>query len=118
MFLQNTILVLYSWLYRPLGKNRWTYIALFSYPDALLEIKCQYFAGEELEGLEPTCWIISVADGTAKWIGHFISASVYHGGPGPGFLAPWIYKYIACGLQEELKHVSQAFSIGYLYCRI
>ena len=66
-------------------------------------MKSQYFAGEESEGLEPKCEIVSVADETAKGIGHLITASVCHGGPEPGFLAPWIYKYIACGLQEVLK---------------
>ena len=66
-------------------------------------LKTQYFAGVESEGLEPKCRIVSVADGTAKEIGHLIAASVCHGGPGPDFLAPLIYKYIACALQEVLK---------------
>ena len=72
---------------------------MFSYLDALLEIKSQYFAEEESESLEPKCGIVYVADGTVKGTGHLIAASVCHGGPGPGFLAPWIYKYINCGLQ-------------------
>ena len=38
-----------------------------------------------------------------------------HEGPGPGFLAPWIYKYVACGLQEVLKDLPQALSTGSLY---
>ena len=48
------------------------------------------------------------ADGTAKGIGHFkeITAIAYHGGPGPDFLALWIYKYIACGMQEVLKDLT------------
>ena len=51
---------------------------------------------------------INTADGTAKGIGHFkeIAAIVCHGGPGPHFLALWIYKYIACGMQEVLKDLT------------
>ena len=52
-----------------------------------MQIKSQYFAGEQSEGLEPKCGTASVADRTAKGIGHIITASVWHGGPGPGFLA-------------------------------
>ena len=60
-------------------------------------------------------WEVSVADGTAKEIGHLIAASVCHRGPGPGFLTPWIYKYFACGLQEALKDSTQTLSTGSLY---
>ena len=60
---------------------------MFSYLDALLQIKSQYFAGEQSEGLEPKCGTVSVADRTAKGIGHIIAASARHGGPEPGFLA-------------------------------
>ena len=60
---------------------------MISYLDALLQIKSQYFAGEQSERLEPKCETVSVADRTAKGIGHIIAASVRHGGPGPGFLA-------------------------------
>ena len=45
-----------------------------------MEIKSKYFAGEESKSLEPKCGIVSVADGTAKGIGHLIAASVCHGG--------------------------------------
>ena len=43
-----------------------------------------------------------------KGIGHFkeIAAIACHGGPGPDFLALWIYKYIACGMQEVLKDLT------------
>ena len=68
-----------------------------------MEIKSQYFAGEKSEDLEPTCRVVSVANGITKGIGHLIAASVCHGGTIPGFLAPRIYKYIACRLQEVLK---------------
>ena len=49
---------------------------------------------------------------------HLITTSVCHGVAGPGFLAPWIYKYIACGLQEVLKDLPQTLSTGCLYCDI
>ena len=52
-----------------------------------MQIKSQYFAGEQSEGLEPKCGTVSVADRTVKGVGHIIAASVWHGGPGPGFLA-------------------------------
>ena len=80
-------MVLYYRLCRSWGKNNYTSIALFSYLDALLQIKSQYFAGEQSEGLEPKCGTVSVADRTVKGVGHIIAASVWHGGPGPGFLA-------------------------------
>ena len=83
-----------------------------------MEIKSQYFAEEESESLEPKYGIVNVADGTAKEICHLIAASVCHGGPGPGFLPPWIYKYIACGLQEVLKVLPQTLSTESLYCDI
>ena len=41
-----------------------------------------------MEGLKPKCEIISVADGTAREIGHLIAASVGHRGPGPTFFSP------------------------------
>ena len=88
---------------------------LLSYLDALLEIKSQYFAGEESEGLEPKCGIVSVADGRVKGICHLIAVRVCHGGPEPVFLAPWIYKYIACGLQEVLQDLPKTLSTGPLY---
>lgn len=56
-----------------------------------MEIKSKYFAGEESKSLEPKCGIVSVADGTAKGIGHLIAASVCHGGT------------VDCGLEEVLK---------------
>ena len=68
-----------------------------------MEIKSWYFAGEKSEDLEPNCRVVSVANGTTKGIGNLIAASVCHGGTIPGFLAPWIYKYIACRPQELLK---------------
>ena len=52
-----------------------------------------------------------------KGIGLLITASVVSQGPGPGFLALWIYKYIACGVQEVLKDLAQALLAG-SYCDI
>ena len=60
---------------------------MLSYLDVLLQIKSQYFAGEQSEGLEPKCGTVNVADRTAKGIGQYIAASARHGGPEPGFLA-------------------------------
>ena len=90
-------------------------IASFFYRDALLKIKSQYFTGKELEGLDPNCGILSVADQTAKGIGHLIAASLCLRSPGPRFLTPPIYKYTACGLKEVLKDLPQTLSTGPLY---
>ena len=67
------ILVLYYEL-SSLRKKSLTSIASFSYLDALLEIKCQHFEGEESEGFELKCGVVSVADGTTKEIDHLTAA--------------------------------------------
>ena len=80
-----------------------------------MEIKSQYFAGEESEGLEPKCGIVSVADGRVKGICHLIAVRVCHGGPEPVFLAPWIFvKTLSTGLLYRgiYKKVSHAIKIG------
>ena len=84
--------------------------------DALSEIKPQYFTVNEVDGLEPKCGTVNVADGTANGIGHLFAATICHGGPGPGFIAPWVYKYITHGLQDVLKEVLPVLSPGSLYC--
>ena len=33
-------------------------------------------------------------------IGHLFAASIVNGGPGPGFLAPWVYHYIIDGFDS------------------
>ena len=86
------------------------------YLDPLLEIKLQYFTGNEVDGLEPKCGTVNVADGTAYGIGHLFAATICHGGPGPGFIAPWVYKYITHGLQDVLKELPPVLSPGSLYC--
>ena len=57
-----------------------------------------------------------MADGTANGIGHIFGATICHGGPGPGFIAPWVYKYITHGLQDVLKELPAVLSPGSLYC--
>ena len=84
--------------------------------DALSEIKPQYFTVNEVDGLEPKCGTVNVADGTANGIGHLFAATICHGGPGPGFIAPWVYKYITHGLQGVLKEVLPVLSPCSLYC--
>ena len=49
----------------------------------------QFFKGDDVHDFEPVCGTVSIADGGAYGIGHLIAASVCHGGPGPGFFAPW-----------------------------
>ena len=83
---------------------------------ALSEIKLQYFTGNEVDGLEPKCGTVNVADGTANGISHLFAATIYHGGPGPGFIAPWVYKYIIHELQYVLKELPPVLSPGLLYC--
>ena len=57
-----------------------------------------------------------MANGTANGIGHIFAATICHGGPGPGFIAPWVYKYITHGLQDVLKELPAVLSPGSLYC--
>ena len=85
------------------------------YLDALSEIKLQYFTGNEVDRLEPKCGTVNVADGIADGIGHLFVATICHGGPGPGFIAPWVYKYITHGLQNILKELPPVLSPGSLY---
>ena len=39
--------------------------------------------------------MLSIADGSINKIGQLFAASICHGGPGPGFLARWVFRYIA-----------------------
>ena len=86
------------------------------YLDELSEIKLQCFTGNEVDGLEPKCGTVNVADGTANGIGHLFAATICHGGPGPGFIAPWVYKHITDGLQDVSKELPPVLSPGSLYC--
>ena len=84
---------------------------MYYFLDAFSEIKLQYFTGNEVDGLEPKCSTVNV-EGTANGIGHLFAATICHGGPGPGFMTPWVCKYITHGLQDVLKVLSP----GSLYC--
>ena len=64
------------------------------------------------------CGSAGIANGTAYSIGQLIVASICHGGPGPGFFVPWIYKHITGGLKELLKDLLKQLSHGLLYCEI
>ena len=75
------------------------------YLHALSEIKLQYFTGNEMDELEPKCGTVSVADEAANGISHLFAATICHGGPGPRFIAPRVYKYITRGLQDVLKEL-------------
>ena len=86
------------------------------YLDTLSEIKLQYFTDEEVDGLEPKCGTVNVAEGTANGIGHLFAATICHSGPSPGFTAPWTYKYITHELQDVLKELLLVLSPGSLYC--
>ena len=85
------------------------------YLEALGEMKMQYFQGDDACGFEPMCGFAGIANGTAYSIGQLIAASICHTGPGPGFFAPWIYKYITGGLKELLKDLpKENFSASFL----
>ena len=45
-----------------------------------------------------------------------LSAMVGHGGPWPGFIAPWVYKYVTHELQDVLKELRPVLSPRSLYC--
>jgi len=63
------------------------------------------FFEESDDGCVPSCGMQSVADGTVRSIGHLIAATVCSGGPGPGFLAPWVYFYLVSGTTELNNHM-------------
>ena len=88
---------------------------LVDYLDALSEIKLQYFTGNDVDGLEPKCGTANVVDGTANGIGHLFAATICHGSPGPGFIAPWVYRYITHGLQDVLRELPSVLSSGSFY---
>ena len=79
------------------------YILYDIFLEALKSIKLKYFVGNNSSRFEPSCGILSVADGTMKSIGHLFAASIVNGGPAPAFLAPWVYEYIVKGLSSAIK---------------
>ena len=42
--------------------------------------------------------MLNIADGSINKVGQLFAASICHGGPGPGFLAPWVFRYITRGI--------------------
>ena len=72
-------------------------------------MKMQYFQRDNGCGFEPMCGTAGNANGTAYSAGHLIAAGFCHDGPGPGFFAPWIYKYITGGLKELLKDLTNNY---------
>ena len=46
--------------------------------------------------------MLSTADGSIDKIGQLFAASICLGGPGPGFLAPWVFRYITRGITAVL----------------
>ena len=65
-------------------------------------MKSLYFTGDDVIGFEPFCGMLSIADGSINKIGQLSAASICHGGPGPGFLAPWVFRYITRGIAAVL----------------
>ena len=83
---------------------------MFSFSEALQEIKHQYFTGNDETGFEPSFGITSVADGTAFSVGHLFAATVYNGGPAPNIFSSWIYNYIIGRMNLLKEKVPQELS--------
>lgn len=87
------------------------FIILYSHLDALKDIKDQFFYQDgDGCGFEPSCGLVSIADGTYFCIGQLLAASVCNGGPPPAFLAPWVYDYLIDGMAECVKFLPNAIS--------
>ena len=90
---------------------------MFSFSEALQEIKHQYFTGNDETGFEPSFGITSVTDGTAFSVGHLFAATVLNGGPAPNIFSSWIYNYIIGGmnlLKEEVPQEVPSYRDQYL----
>ena len=63
--------------------------------------------------------MLSIADCSINKIGQLFPASICHGGPGPGFLALWVLRYITRGITAVLpnlpKELLPASTISELY---
>ena len=81
-------------------------------------MKEQYFIGDEDNGFEPCCGILSVADGSIRSIGQLIAASICNGGPGPGFIAPWVFDLITGGIQTVLTSLPSELVAGSVNCKL
>ena len=66
--------------------------------EALEYVKKTRFIENSEIGFEPFCGLVSVTDGSLMAIGHLFAASIVNRGPGPCFLATWVYHYIIDGL--------------------
>ena len=62
--------------------------------------------------------MVSVADGSINSIGHLFAASICNGGPGPSFLAPWVYTFITGGLKAVLSSLPRHLVPGSLHSRM
>ena len=62
----------------------------------------QFFKPIGLNGYEPAVGLIGATNGSMKSIGHLFVASLVHNGPGPGFLASWVYEYLVGGIEKVL----------------
>ena len=83
---------------------------VFSFSEALQEIKYQYFTGNDETGFEPSFGITSVTDGTVVSVGHLFAATVYNDGPAPNIFSSWIYNYIIGGMNLLKEEVPQELS--------
>jgi len=78
-----------------------------------------YFVGNEVDGFEPIGGTTNVANGVAFNFGHLFSASLCNGGPGPGFLSPWVYHYLTAGLKGLLEQLPGTLPISPdKYCKM
>ena len=75
-------------------------MALLFCLEAFEYVKKTHFIENNEIGFEPFCGLVSVTDGSLMAIGHLFAARIVNGGPGPGFLAPWVYHYIIDGLDS------------------
>ena len=66
--------------------------------------------------------MLSTADGSINKIGQLFTASICHGGPGPGFLATWVFRYITRGITAVLpslpKELLPPSAISELYNKV
>ncbi|KAK3724043.1 hypothetical protein QZH41_000911, partial [Actinostola sp. cb2023] len=85
------------------------------YTEALSEVKSQFFSGTDATGYIPSCGIVSIADGMLHAIGHLFAASLCNGGPGPGFLAPWVYNYIIGGMGKVIYDLPSDLPTGSVF---
>ncbi|KAL9951675.1 hypothetical protein ACROYT_G044393 [Oculina patagonica] len=66
-------------------------------------IKTRLFI-EDDDGYVPVESTMALANGAFKTVGEIFATSIVQGGPGPGFLAPWVFHYICHGMKDlDLK---------------